>query len=76
VALSEARKYLINLLKKKKDMNKHHHTKNIIERKLDQLPAADIIFYGMICISILDKKRPQKKKGVVYTMFLSSERAF
>ena len=43
-------------------MNKHHHYKNIIERKLEQLPTADADLLWNDMHSILDKKMPQKKE--------------
>ncbi len=43
-------------------MNKHHTYKNIIERKLEQLPAADTDLLWNEMHSILDKKMPQKKE--------------
>lgn len=43
-------------------MNKHHPYKNIIERKLEQLPAADADHLWNDMHSILDKKMPQKKE--------------
>jgi len=43
-------------------MNKHHPYHNIIERKLEQLPAADADLLWNDMHSILDKKMPQKKE--------------
>ena len=43
-------------------MNKHHPYKNIIERKLEQLPAADADNLWNDMHSILDKEMPQKKE--------------
>ena len=43
-------------------MNKHHAYKNILERKLEQLPAADADLLWNDMHSILDKKMPQKKE--------------
>ena len=43
-------------------MNKHHRYKNIIERKLEQLPAADADLLWNDMHSILDKEMPQKKE--------------
>ena len=43
-------------------MNKRHHHKSIIERKLEQLPAADTDLLWNNMHSILDKKMPQKKE--------------
>ena len=43
-------------------MNKHQPYKNIIERKLEQLPAADADLLWNDMHSILDKKMPQKKE--------------
>ena len=43
-------------------MNKHHPYKNIIERKLEQLPTADADHLWNDMHSILDKKMPQKKE--------------
>ena len=43
-------------------MNKHHPYKNIIERKLEQLPTADADHLWNDMHSILDKKLPQKKE--------------
>src|SRR6185436_2440216 len=55
-------------------MNKHHPYKNIIERKLEQLPAADADLLWNDMHSILDKKMPQKKEKRRFILwFLSSE---
>jgi len=55
-------------------MNKHHHYKNIIERKLEQLPTADTDLLWNEMHSILDKKMPQKKERRRFIIwFLSSE---
>ena len=55
-------------------MNKHHHYKNIIERKLEQLPAADADLLWNDMHSILDKKMPQKKERRRFIVwFLSSK---
>ena len=55
-------------------MNKHHPYKNIIERKLEQLPAADADLLWNDMHSILDKKMPQKKERRRFILwFLSSE---
>ena len=43
-------------------MNKHHPYKNIIERKLEQLPAADADNLWNDMHSILDKEMPQRKE--------------
>ena len=43
-------------------MNNHQLYKNIIERKLEQLPAADADLLWNDMHSILDKKMPQKKE--------------
>src|SRR6187549_2682199 len=43
-------------------MNKQHPYKNIIERKLEQLPAADADTLWNDMHSILDKEMPQKKE--------------
>jgi len=43
-------------------MNKHHPYKNLIERKLEQLPAADADLLWNDMHSILDKEMPQKKE--------------
>ena len=43
-------------------MNKHHHYKNIIERKLEQLPAANADLLWNDMHSILDKEMPRKKE--------------
>ena len=43
-------------------MNKHHHHKNLIESKLEQLPSADLDLLWNDMHSILDKKLPQKKE--------------
>ena len=43
-------------------MNKRHHRRNIIESKLEQLPAPDIDFLWNDMHSILDKNLPQKKE--------------
>ena len=54
-------------------MNKHHHYKNTIERKLEQLPAADADLLWNDMHSILDKKMPQKKERRRFILwFLSS----
>jgi hypothetical protein len=54
-------------------MNKHHTYKNIIERKLEQLPAADAELLWNDMHSILDKKMPQKKERRRFIIwFLSS----
>ena len=54
-------------------MNKHHAYKNIIERKLEQLPAADADLLWNDMHSILDKKMPQKKERRRFIVwFLSS----
>ena len=42
-------------------MNKRHPYNNIIERKLEQLPAANADLLWIDMHSILDKKMPQKK---------------
>jgi hypothetical protein len=55
-------------------MNKHHPYKNVIERKLEQLPAADADLLWNDMHSILDKKMPQKKERRRFILwFLSSE---
>ncbi len=43
-------------------MNKGHHHKNIIERKLEQLPAVDTNLLWNEMHLILDKKMPQRKE--------------
>ena len=43
-------------------MNKRHHHMSIIERKLEQLPAADTDLLWNDMHLILDKKMPQKKE--------------
>ena len=54
-------------------MNKHHPYKNIIERKLEQLPAADADLLWNDMRSILDHKMPQKKERRRFILwFLSS----
>ncbi|HEY5771147.1 MAG TPA: hypothetical protein VIS75_00915, partial [Chitinophagaceae bacterium] len=54
-------------------MNKHHHYKNTIERKLEQLPAADADLLWNDMHSILDEKMPQKKERRRFILwFLSS----
>jgi len=55
-------------------MNKHHTYKNIIERKLEQLPAADADLLWNDMHSILDKKMPQKKERRRFIVwFLSNQ---
>lgn len=55
-------------------MNKRHPYNNIIERKLEQLPAADADLLWNDMHSILDKKMPQKKERRRFIMwFLSSK---
>src|SRR5436190_5512399 len=43
-------------------MNKHHPYDNIIEKKLEQMPAADADLLWNDMHSILDKKMPQEKE--------------
>ena len=55
-------------------MNKHHPYKNIIEKKLEQLPAVDADLLWNDMHSILDKKMPQKKERRRFIVwFLSSK---
>jgi hypothetical protein len=53
-------------------MNKHHPYKNIIERKLEHLPAADTDLLWNDMHSILDKKMPQKKERRRFILWLLS----
>ena len=54
-------------------MNKRHPYNNIIERKLEQLPAADADLLWNDMHSVLDKKMPQKKERRRFIVwFLSS----
>ena len=54
-------------------MKKRHHHMSIIERKLEQLPAADTGLLWNDMHSILDKKLPQKKERRRFILwFLSS----
>ena len=55
-------------------MNKRHHHMSIIERKLEQLPAADTDFLWNDMHLILDKKMPQKKERRRFILwFLSTK---
>jgi len=51
-------------------MNKHHPHKNIIESKLEQLPAADADLLWNDMHSILDKEMPQKKERRRFIVWL------
>jgi hypothetical protein len=53
-------------------MNKHHTYKNIIERKLEQLPAADAELLWNDMHSILEKEMPQKKERRRYIIWFLS----
>jgi len=57
-------------------MNKHHPYNNIIERKLEQLPAADADLLWNDMHSILDKKMPQKKEKRRFIMWFLSSKVF
>ena len=57
-------------------MNKHHPYKNIIERKLEQLPAADVDLLWNDMHSILDKKMPQKKERRRFILWFLSSNGF
>ena len=57
-------------------MNKHHLYKNIIERKLEQLPAADADLLWNDMHSILDKKMPQKKERRRFIWWFLSDKGF
>ena len=57
-------------------MNKHHPYKNIIERKLEQLPAADVDLLWNDMHSILDKKMPQKKERRRFILWFLNSNGF
>ena len=57
-------------------MNKHHSYKNIIERKLEQLPAADADVLWNDMHSILDKKMPQKKERRRFILWFLTNTGF
>ena len=57
-------------------MNKHHPYQNIIERKLEQLPAADADLLWNDMHSILDKKMPQKKERRRFILWFLSDKGF
>ena len=57
-------------------MNKHHHYKDIIERKLEQLPAADTDLLWNDMHAILDKKMPQKKERRRFILWFLSNTGF
>jgi hypothetical protein len=57
-------------------MNKHHLYKNIIERKLEQLPAPDTTLLWNDMHSILDKKMPQKKERRRFILWFLSSNSF
>ena len=55
-------------------MNKHHSYKNIIESKLEQLPAADADLLWNDMHSILDKEMPQKKERRRFIIWFLSDK--
>jgi len=55
-------------------MNKHHPYKNIIESKLEQLPAADADLLWNDMHSILDKEMPQKKERRRFIIWFLSDK--
>src|SRR6185295_4201308 len=57
-------------------MNKHHPYKNIIESKLEQLPAADADLLWNDMHSILDKNMPQKKERRPFILWFLSSNSF
>lgn len=57
-------------------MNKHHLYKNIIERKLEQLTAADADLLWNDMHSILDKKMPQKKERRRFILWFLTNTGF
>ena len=57
-------------------MNKHHPYKNIIERKLEHLPAADADLLWNDMHSILDKKMPQEKEKRRFILWFLSSKGF
>jgi len=55
-------------------MNKRHPQNNIIERKLEQLPAADVDLLWNDMHTILDKKMPQKEERRRFAWWVFSDK--